>query len=426
MGKPDFHVAVIGGGPAGSACAALLARKGVDVLLVERSPAPAEKVCGGFVCPQAFEVLDAMGATPAIEREPHRKVTGMVLASAAGHRIEAPFPPGEGKGGSRPHGISLRRPRFDGILQQTAALQGAAFWPGTRLTALETNPQGAILTLRREGEKSPLRVRAELVVGADGRFSAVARQSRLAAPPDERVRAAVHGYFGGVQGLGDKGEMHILHAGAYCALDPMPDGTCNVSCVDNLESVLRWRRQEAGLLRDRFGQSAILREMFSRAAPAGPPRVLAPLQARTRRPFAERVMLVGDAAGFYDPLTGEGIYAVLKTASLAAHVAEKALGEGDCSEGRLSEYGRMRAHWVRPKMLVWRLLQELIRRERLVARFGAQLARAPELAQLLVGLTGDLVSPLALLRPPVLARIARGLLPGFPHSLPASGRGSGW
>ncbi|OGL64676.1 MAG: hypothetical protein A3J27_14110 [Candidatus Tectomicrobia bacterium RIFCSPLOWO2_12_FULL_69_37] len=419
----DFHIAVVGGGPGGSACAALLARKGLAVLLVERSSAPAEKVCGEFVCPQSFHILDAMGATPALAREPHRKVTGMVLSSPAGHRVDAPFPAAGGGCGPPRHGVSLPRPRFDGILQETAALQGAALWRGTRLSALEIGPGGATLTLRREKERASLRVRAQLVIGADGRFSAVARQSRLSLPPAGRARAAVHGYFEGVRGLGDKGEMHILPGGAYCALNPMPDGTCNVSCVDDLEAALRWRRREAGLLRDRLRQSALLREMFSRAAPAGPLRVLAPLQARTRRPYAERVMLVGDAAGFYDPLTGEGIYAALQTASMAAIVAERALSQGNCSEESLSEYGRMRAHWIRPKMLVWRLLQQLIRRERLVARFGAQLVRAPELAQLLVGLTGDLVSPLALLRPSILAKVARGLLPGSSRHLLAPGRG---
>lgn len=416
---PDFDVAVVGGGPGGSACAALLAQKGADVLLLDKSPAPAEKVCGEFVCPRAFEILQTIGVDPILQGEPHRRVNGMVLTSPAGHRVDAPFPRPEGTDAPPRHGFSLPRPRFDGLLQEAARLQGATLWRGTRLSSLEAGSAGAILALRQGPGKVIRRVRARLVIGADGRFSSVARQSRLSLPPEGKMRAAVHGYYEGVLGLGDKGETHILPGGAYFCLDPMPDGTCNVSYVDDLERVLPWRHRESGLLRRRFGENMFLRERFSRAEPKGRLRVLAPLQVRTRRPYAERVMLVGDAAGFYDPLTGEGIYAALRTASMAAVVAEKALAEDDFSAARLSAYGRMRAHWLRPKMLVWQLFQQIIRRESLVARFGAQLVRTPELAQLLVGLTGNYVSPLALLRPSVLAQLAQGLLPWPPRPLPS-------
>jgi flavin-dependent dehydrogenase len=208
--------------------------------------------------------------------------------------------------------------------------------------------------------------------------------------------------------------MHILPGGAYCALDAMTDGTCNVAYVDDLAAVQSWRRREEGLLRERFRRNPHLREMFSGASREGELRVLAPLQVRARRPFADRVMLVGDAAGFYDPFTGEGVYAALRTAAMAAEVADEALAGDDLSARRLAPYGRMRARWMRPKLRVWRLFQALIRRERLVERFGRELVRHPEIGDLLVGLTANCVPPRALLRPSVFVRLVAGLLPRTP------------
>lgn len=413
-----FDVAVVGGGPAGSACAAFLARWGWEVLLVERAPEPAPKVCGEFICPQAFEILEAIGARRAVEEEPHRAVTGMVLAAPDGRRIETRFPARGSSSAQRRHGISMRRTRFDGILQENASRRGACVWRGARLVGLRAGSGEAVLSLRTERRGPPLPVRARLVIGADGRFSSVARWAGLSLPAPGGVRAVVHGYYEGVRGLGDKGEMHILAGGAYCALDPMADGSCNVSYVDDLNSILSWRRRKSELLREVFRKSPHLGEMFSRAQGRGEPCLLAPLRVRTREPYAHRLMLVGDAAGFYDPFTGEGIYAALKTAEMAAGVADEVLGRDDLSARRLARYARLRSRWLRPKMRVWRLFQQIIRRERLVNRFGKGLSRHPELADLLVGLTGNYVPPRALLQPFVLLRLLEGLVPGIPQPGP--------
>ena len=100
---------------------------GHRVLLAEMSSSPKEKICGEFVCPQAFEILEAIGARPALEAELHSEISGMILSSPNGMKIETQFPEFLGKKGHRSNGIAMHRRRFDGVLQQNARSQGADF-----------------------------------------------------------------------------------------------------------------------------------------------------------------------------------------------------------------------------------------------------------------------------------------------------------
>jgi flavin-dependent dehydrogenase len=109
------------------------------------------------------------------------------------------------------------------------------------------------------------------------------------------------------------------------------------------------------------------------------------------------VLLVGDAAGFYDPFTGEGIYTALRSAELAAEVAHGALSRGDCSRAVLAPYWRARRQAFRDKERVTRLLQVVIRRRWLANLVARGLARRPDLLSLLMGVIGDFVPPRALL-----------------------------
>jgi flavin-dependent dehydrogenase len=114
------------------------------------------------------------------------------------------------------------------------------------------------------------------------------------------------------------------------------------------------------------------------------------------------VLLVGDAAGFYDPFTGEGIYAALRSAELAAEVTHGALARGDCSARALAPYWRARREAFRDKERVTRLLQVVIGRRWLANVVAHGLARRPGLLSLLMGVIGDFAPPRALLAPRLL------------------------
>jgi len=120
---------------------------------------------------------------------------------------------------------------------------------------------------------------------------------------------------------------------------------------------------------------------------------------------------VGDAAGFYDPFTGEGLFTALRSAELAAEVAHVALGAGDCSQAALAGYWRARRRAFRAKERVTRTLQVVISRRWLANRVAHWLIRRPDLLSLLMGVIGDFVPPRALLSWRVLSS-DRGAGPG--------------
>jgi flavin-dependent dehydrogenase len=122
-----------------------------------------------------------------------------------------------------------------------------------------------------------------------------------------------------------------------------------------------------------------------------------PFAQWSRRPVARGALLVGDAADFFDPFTGQGIYSALRGAELAAGCL--------LSTGGLRAYARARRREFRGKWLLERLIALGVGWPALVERTVARLARRPELADLLVGATGNCVPARAVLRPGVLARL---------------------
>ncbi len=136
--------------------------------------------------------------------------------------------------------------------------------------------------------------------------------------------------------------------------------------------------------------------------PVGPLGALGPLAYRVARPDCGGVLLVGDAAGFYDPFTGEGLYTALRSAELAAEVVRAALTTDDCSAPALARFWRARAAAFMDKERLTRLLQVVVGRRWLANPVAHRLAERPELLGLLMGAIGDFVPPRALLSPRLL------------------------
>jgi flavin-dependent dehydrogenase len=132
--------------------------------------------------------------------------------------------------------------------------------------------------------------------------------------------------------------------------------------------------------------------------PEGPLMAMGPLAYRVDEPRVGGVMLAGDAAGFYDPFTGEGLYTALRSAELLADVAHPALVAGDLSASALSAYARARREAFRDKARVTRALQLVIGRRRLANAAARFLQRRPALLSMLLGVIGDFVPPRELLR----------------------------
>jgi flavin-dependent dehydrogenase len=171
----------------------------------------------------------------------------------------------------------------------------------------------------------------------------------------------------------------------------------NVSIVVPLAHAAPWSGRLDAFFAARVRQLPHLARRLAGARPVAPVQAMGPLAYEVLPPRLGGVLLVGDAAGFYDPFTGEGVFGALRSAELAAETAVRALRAGDCSSGALAGYARARRRAFGGKERVTRALQFVIAHRRLANLTARTLARRPGLLDLLLGVIGDFVPPRALL-----------------------------
>jgi geranylgeranyl reductase family protein len=399
----DAEVVVVGGGPAGSALAALLAAQGRDVLVLDRATFPRAKTCAEYLSPGVEDVLGRLGALPAIEAlRPERPLGMRLIHRWHGHEGARAAIGYGGPGGAR-RALCLTRERFDAALLEHARERGARVREASDVRDVVVSRSGVAVTVGQDRE----RIAARVVVGADGARSVVARrlgESRRALWP-RRLGLVAH--FQGTeltQGLCEWGEMHVGR-GIYCGLAPLPDGLVNVGMVLPLASA-RGVGAAAALEK---GLSAVpgASERLAGAARVGPVRGAAPIAARVRRASGDRFLLAGDAAGFLDPFTGEGVFRALRSAELAAPVLDDALRRDDLSAAALARYDAARREEFGAKEAVSWLIQGLLAAPPLLGYALRRLASRPRAASLLGAVLGDYHPAADALRPDFLLGLLR-------------------
>ena len=395
MSERRADVAVVGAGPAGAAAAILLAEHGLDVIVLDRAQLPRPRVvCGEYLSPEAARLLDRLGVLKAVD--------GLGAAPLAGMRITAP----DGTvvvgryrtvGAWRPyrqHAMGVSRATLDGALVER--LRGAPVDLRERTRVVDVLVEGdRVVGVRAEdGERRVLDVRARVVVGADGRASVVAQRLGCRRPHPLR-RMALMTYVSGLADCRELGEIFV-DPPDYAILNPIAPDRVNLGLVVPLSHAAPWSGRLHDFLAARVRQLPHLARRLAGASRVAPIRALGPLAHRVTPPRAGGVVLVGDAAGFYDPFTGEGIFTALRSAELAAETIARALQSDDVSVGALAAYERARRDAFRGKERVTRALQLVIGHRRLANLACRALARRPAVLDALLGVFGDYVPPHAL------------------------------
>jgi flavin-dependent dehydrogenase len=394
----DCDVLVLGAGPAGSATAASLARAGFHVVLADKKEFPRSKPCGEFLSPQCVPYLQELGVADELTALAPRLVRGMHL-SGYGAEATGRFRRLAGRAASEAAGLGIRRERFDALLQRAAVRQGAVWLPRHDLLDLQRDAGGRVVgaTLRRPGD-APLVVRARLVVGADGVHSRTARALGVQRRTAWLDQFALVAHFDGVDPR-PMAEVHLFPGGFFAATT-VDAGAFSVNLVVpartlHARSTADWDQFVAA----HHAEAPAFGERLRGARRTTPWRGIGPLAWRTTAQHAPGVALVGDACGYVDPLTGEGIYFALFGARALAAAAAEALHTPAREAVALARYAAERRAEVGPRLRGSAVLQRALRQPWLVRQFLRAAGRWPGLADLVVTLTGDTIHPRDLLRP---------------------------
>jgi flavin-dependent dehydrogenase len=377
-------VLIVGAGPAGSVAAAVLARAGARVRLLDRAAFPRDKLCGDTVNPGTLAVLRRLGLSKPIDDRGLR-VDGMRVTGPGGVAVEGRYPDGL-------HGRALVRSDMDWALLQLAIDAGARFEPSApvRRAILEDadgcrSVCGVVVGLGgRERE-----IRAPVTVAADGRRSALAFGLGLARHPPRPRRWAIGAYYENAGGMSSLGEMHVRR-GRYIGVAAVPGGIANVCLVKPFDAPLHKKPPDpffTALLAAELAGDPLLRARFADARLVQPPVVLGPLAVEVSPTHIRGLLLAGDAAGFIDPMTGDGLRFAVQGGVLAAEAALQCLTEGWNDVHHRLDKARHRE--FAPKWRFNRALRALVASSRgtEVAGIGARLA--PGMLRRIIATAGD-------------------------------------
>ena len=389
----DADVIVVGAGPAGAATAILLAEQGLGVIVLDRARFPRPKICGEYLSPEAGRILDRLGVLKTLDALA-MPLKGMRITAPDGTVLEGTYRAIGDRRPYRHHAMAIPRLALDACLVDRLRALPVDVREETRVidVVMEGDHVAGVETQDPGGFRRTLH--APIVVGADGRTSVVAQRLGCRRPHRLR-RMALVTYAGGLADAGDRGEIFV-DPPDYAILNPVAPDRVNVSIVVPLAHAAPFSDRLEEFFTARLKHLPHLAQRLAGAERVAPVQAMGPLAYRVVAPRHGGVLLAGDAAGFYDPFTGEGIFTALHSAELAADTVARALRNGDVSARALGAFDRARRAAFRDKARVTRALQAVISRRWLANATAHALARRPALLDTLMGVIGDFVPPRAL------------------------------
>lgn len=350
-----FDAVIVGAGPAGSATAIGLARRGYDVALIDKQNFPREKLCGDFINPINWGVFADLGVADRVLAAPHGEVTGFRITNYSGREAEARF---------RSHdfeprmGLGLRRAVLDQLLVERAAELGAVTHLGCRIEKLSRIAHGWHLKIKEESWQ------AKVLIGADGRNSWVAQQLGL------NRSAAIQGRSVGFQSRlrcadVDRRQIQIhLFPGGYAGVVELGDGTITVGMAIDKRRLGRERGTD--FIFHALAQNTRLKEIIERSNGSAELSSVYPVYFSKRRCVTDHALLVGDAARVSEPVTGQGIYFAMRSGLLAAEAIDLALRHKNVGANGLAGYERACGRAFRSRFALNSVLRFAVYRPALV------------------------------------------------------------
>ena len=363
---------VVGAGPAGAFAAAGLARAGLTTLVVDRKAFPRHKVCGGCLNAHAVSLLESAGLADELRALGARPLSAVRL-QYAGRHADLALPPG----------LAVTRATLDAVLVRAAISAGSAFLPETSalVTADDAVPvRRSDLTrqvLFQQRDDRSVVSSARVVVVADGLGHSSLRDSpsmRGVVESDARIGIGAIADAGCVDALSGCVTM-VVGRGGYVGIADVEEARINVAAAFDVD-----------FLKAQGGPAGAVRATLTSARVPATPALDAldwqgtvPLTRHVVRPVAHRVFVLGDAAGYVEPFTGEGMAWALSAADALVPLAARAIADWDQSieQQWLDTYDRM----VRQNQRWCRIMARTLRYPSLVGVIVTSLRLQPALAR---------------------------------------------
>jgi menaquinone-9 beta-reductase len=338
-----YEVVIAGAGLAGASLALRLALRGVKVALLDPSTFPRDKVCGEFLSPECWGVLERMGLADEVRRSGYHAIRSVRISTPSGREVLADVTGNDGL-----PGIGLSRSTLDELIVRRAREAGVDVFEGTRVGGpiLE---DGRVVGVHARGVE-PVEIRASITVAADGRHSALVKQTgrtrgrswfrprlfglkrHLVATDPE---AAEHP---GTVGL------HLV-SGGYGGTCRIEDGSTNL-CALLPESVVKACRGDLDrVAAEGLGRNPALARLLASGEPTGEWKTVAGVRVQVSEPDRPGILYAGDCQGTVDPLGGQGMTMALLGAELLRPFVERGLASGSSVGSALQ--AELQASWHR-------------------------------------------------------------------------------
>ncbi len=344
----NYDVIVIGGGPAGSTVATLVAEKGHRVLLLERDGEPRFKI-GESLIPASYWTFKRLGILEKLKASHFPQKYSVQFYSQSG-KASAPFYFFE----NDPHESSVTwqvlRSEFDQMLLENAAEKGVEVQRGVSVHEVLFEGDKAVGVRAKLLDGNIVDLPAKIVVDSTGQSAFISRKLKINTMEPSLKKASVYTHFeGGVRDDGiDAGATLILHTenkDSWFWYIPLPYNRVSVGVVGSIDYLLQNRRSSEGgldhqaIFEEELERCPAVKWRIENAKQLFPVKVTKDFSYRASQIAGDGWVLVGDAFGFLDPIYSTGVFLALKSGEMAADVINEAFEKGDFSGKQLERFG---------------------------------------------------------------------------------------